>query len=80
MDTHPEVEGDLGGEVRVAAEPVKPEPTARPDPAAAQGAVADDPGAEQRSRADVVQGLRQGVDVSLVGDARVRIPAVDVRL
>ena len=72
------MQGDLRGQVGAAAEAVDAEPAAWRDAAAAQRAVADDPGTQQGCRVFVVERVRQGVGVCLVGDARVRIPAVEV--
>src|SRR4029453_1983777 len=60
------------------AEAVDPEPPSGLHSAAAKSAVADDPGAEQRSGGDVVARLGDGIDVGGVRNARVRIPSVDV--
>src|SRR6478735_6330519 len=78
VDPHPQVQGDLRGEVGAAAEPVDAEPAAWCDAAAAQRAIADDPGTQQGCGVLVVERVRQAVDVRLVGDTRVRIPAVEI--
>ena len=78
VHAQPLVQRDLGGEVRAAAESVDPEAAARRHGRAFQRPVPDDARAQQRRGVLVVDGLGQPVDKRLVGDARVRVAAVDV--
>ena len=72
----PFVPGHLDDDVGRGAEAVEPEPlgVARE----AERAVADQPGAEERRRLQVVVGVRDRQAVALVGDHPLRVAAVEV--
>ena len=68
MDPCPFSYRDLCGEVRGAAESVNSESTSRGQRGATQCAKADDAGAEQRRRHDVVETIGEVIDEILVHD------------
>jgi hypothetical protein len=72
------VEGDLGGEVRRGAEAIDPETATGWQRRPAQGAIADDPGAQQRCRLGIAEDLGEGIGIVLVDDRELGVAAVDV--
>ena len=78
MDPDAAGQGDLRREMGRPAEAVDAEPTALGNVGSAQGAIADDAGAEQRRRLDVVEAIGQRVGVVLLDQRVVGVAAVEI--
>ena len=78
MDRGAPVDRDLGGEVGRAAEAVHPEAATVGHRGALEGAVPDDPGAQEGRRLLVVERIGQRVRVGLVDDRELRVAPVVV--
>ena len=78
VDAHPAGQRDLRREMRRSAEAVDAEAPAVGHLGAAQSAVADDAGAQERCRLNVVEAIGQRVGVGLVDECVVGVAAVDI--
>ena len=78
VDGRTAMDRELGGEVRGSTEAVDAEPATVGDQRPFERPVADDAGAQQRRRRDVVEHRRQAVGVLLRDDRVLGVPAVVV--